>query len=490
MSQPHADPFLGAIIEASSTVQEEFILFNEPNLEFQAMCGVLVRVAKQIARINELRLSKVQPQGKERIPKLEGQSLKKFSSMITFGLAVAKRMSLCEECQRSSDTVWDVFLSHPGEEKSLYVAWLHEQLVRKDEKLKIFLDTKDLKPGTTVHPDKTMLLAALTARVLVFTCSHDFVQKEWTVAEFLCGLMRIQQAHGADIPPFVLVDCMPGSWWLGKHISDPQKWLSDVKALFGQLDEHLNQKEMMSMLPCETYKGGEHIQKVIVKINEALKPVNKPKFRSFPDGANYTPSTSDDRKVQLWSAMSTMPNAIDDAMMWRVLTEQAEGTFSIRKSMRPVTLVSRNGRKADIYCVRVFVKGRNDSECIYYDSFRNKFVWIKSQDGKEVCEPFSLPHLLFLSMHAYSFHPELDEGLTYSSQLCQLMYDICREVAIAREATATDDADTITSATDDPHPLLETTSVSMDESGNSTSLAPTTQSSTRSSLIGRFTHPH
>lgn len=72
-----------------------------------------------------------------------------------------------------SDDVYDVFLSHAGQQKKGFVDILNTVLLSTPAKIKVFLDQHSLNPGH--HGWETIVSAANSARVAVVVLSKEFV---------------------------------------------------------------------------------------------------------------------------------------------------------------------------------------------------------------------------------------------------------------------------------------------------------------------------
>ena len=105
--------------------------------------------------------------------------------------------------------LYDVFISHAGEDKKTIAEPLYEELSRRG--IRTFFDKEELKVGRKAS--EAMTHAMKTARCGVFILSPEFTAKEWPMKELRCFLDRYKEAANKDTTPPLLVPIFHRVTW-------------------------------------------------------------------------------------------------------------------------------------------------------------------------------------------------------------------------------------------------------------------------------------
>lgn len=217
------DLLVNTVRASMGVVARNAHLVLKRDVPFATLGKVLLEVAESLAMINKTRLRHCHDvMATVEVPQLNETLAKDVRAVVKFGIEVAHEMirSLPRPTTNSWERKFDVFLSHAGEEKFLYVPLLRRKLTERTDGL-VFLDSEALQAGRTSDAKYEIFKTVLSAKVVLAVASFDAVQKEWPMAELLCGFALNETAHALKSPSPLVVDAMARSsqgkrfreWW-------------------------------------------------------------------------------------------------------------------------------------------------------------------------------------------------------------------------------------------------------------------------------------
>lgn len=394
-----------AIAKACAIVNKHAHVAMDSSTDVTQLYRILLDVARGLALVNRNRVSELlsptmgETCSVDDLPAEEKENLK---ATFQFGVEVASRMV----ATRRDPPDFDIFISYPGTEKSLYVKLLDKMLcARAPRHHYTFIAHESLSEaihGTEADSKLEIFSTLIRSRFVIVVLTLEAVQRPWMMAELMLTYALSKSSTEGRKP--LILDAFPGSTWVsaydGKTFNRrPEAWVDDITKLIPMEKEPQFQiyREEDVFQHIETL-----VQKVIPGSSTSLS-TNTSLFtqqttptsgtsiseQESPSGAHVEDDSfsfsqlsvsevpeyaSDDANI-VYEAVKTGSKHINKTNIDALLESKTPGYFSVRPSFsnrqRVVFAVKREYDELD-YVQWSF--NPQTGRIIYWDETREKYV--------------------------------------------------------------------------------------------------------------------